>query len=318
MKAWQAGIVVVVAAGNSGTQDGTDAMTIGVPANVPYVISVGAYTDAFTPANPADDYLPSFSAAGPTVEGFVKPDLVAPGGHIASTMHGTAELARQHPTDKIGRQYFQMTGTSMAAGVVSGLAALLLEAQPALSPDQVKTQLLAAAQLALTNNNAPAYTPFQQGAGWARATAAAPNPQARLANAGMNIAADLGTALHYGGPANFDPATGLYYIGKPGTFAWNGAYSRGAGYTWSTGYAWSTNLTGWVSPEGYTWSTAYSWSTAYTWSTQLGWVDPSGRTWGQGYTWSTGYAWSTSQRGNAAGYTGSAMQPTVLTWKPKE
>ena len=58
MRAWQAGIVVVAAAGNAGP----NAMTIGVPGNVPYVITVGAMSDRHTPADPADDFLASFSA----------------------------------------------------------------------------------------------------------------------------------------------------------------------------------------------------------------------------------------------------------------
>ena len=61
MRAWQAGIVVVTSAGNTGPEP----MTIGVPANVPYVITVGAVTDAHTPDDTTDDYLASFSAAGP-------------------------------------------------------------------------------------------------------------------------------------------------------------------------------------------------------------------------------------------------------------
>ena len=68
--------MVVASAGNSGP----DPMTIGVPGNVPYVITVGAMSDDYTPGRPDDDYLASFSAAGPTIEGFVKPEVVAPGG----------------------------------------------------------------------------------------------------------------------------------------------------------------------------------------------------------------------------------------------
>ena len=78
MKAWQAGIVVVASAGNTGPNP----MSIGVPGNMPYVITVGAMTDNYTPSNAADDKLASFSSAGPTHEGFVKPDVVAPGGHV--------------------------------------------------------------------------------------------------------------------------------------------------------------------------------------------------------------------------------------------
>lgn len=76
MQAWQAGIVVVAAAGNVGP----DAMTIGVPGNVPYVVTVGAMSDNYTPFDPTDDILAPFSSAGPTVEAFVKPEVIAPGG----------------------------------------------------------------------------------------------------------------------------------------------------------------------------------------------------------------------------------------------
>ena len=69
MATWQAGIVVVAAAGNAGPA----AMTIGVPGNVPYIITVGAMTDNYTPSDPTDDELASFSSAGPTYEGHLKP-----------------------------------------------------------------------------------------------------------------------------------------------------------------------------------------------------------------------------------------------------
>ena len=59
MKAWQAGIVVVASAGNGGP----DPMTIGIPGNVPYIITVGAMTDAYTPDDRSDDRLTYFTAA---------------------------------------------------------------------------------------------------------------------------------------------------------------------------------------------------------------------------------------------------------------
>ncbi|MDD5370045.1 MAG: S8 family peptidase, partial [Anaerolineaceae bacterium] len=74
-QAWAQGITVVASAGNGGP----GAMTIGVPGNNPYVITVGAFTDNFTPLDWNDDYITPFSAAGPTLDGFVKPDVVAPG-----------------------------------------------------------------------------------------------------------------------------------------------------------------------------------------------------------------------------------------------
>ncbi len=82
MAAWRSGIIVVASAGNLGP----DPMTIGVPGNVPYVITVGAMTDNFTPDDGSDDVLASFSSPGPTLEAFVKPEMVAPGGHVVSTM----------------------------------------------------------------------------------------------------------------------------------------------------------------------------------------------------------------------------------------
>jgi len=82
MRLWQEGIVVVASAGNTGP----DPMTIGVPGNLPYVVTVGAMTDSYTPDDRSDDRLTWFTAAGPTHEGFVKPDLVAPGGHIRGVM----------------------------------------------------------------------------------------------------------------------------------------------------------------------------------------------------------------------------------------
>ena len=86
-RAWKAGIVVVVAAGNQGRNNmfGTDGYgTILSPANDPYVITVGAMSDMST-SNRSDDQLASYSSKGPAVvDHVVKPDLVAPGNQIIS------------------------------------------------------------------------------------------------------------------------------------------------------------------------------------------------------------------------------------------
>src|SRR5579862_9280727 len=93
MAAWRAGIVVVAAAGNEGPAP----MTIDIPGNVPYVITVGALTDNHTPYDLADDRLASFSSTGPTYEGFVKPEIVAPGGHMVASMASGSYLANIDP-----------------------------------------------------------------------------------------------------------------------------------------------------------------------------------------------------------------------------
>ena len=93
MAAWGSGIVVVVAAGNAGPAP----MTIGVPGNDPYVITVGAVTDSYHPFEPSEYRLASFSSAGPTYEGFVKPEVVAMGGHVRAYAPDDGTLAQRFP-----------------------------------------------------------------------------------------------------------------------------------------------------------------------------------------------------------------------------
>ena len=134
MKLWQAGIVVVASAGNFGPT----AQTIAVPGNTPYVITVGAMTDNYTPTNATDDGIASFSSTGPTYEGFIKPDLVAPGGHMIGYLlnEDTSYIAEHHPEFKAADNLFVMSGTSQSAAVVvSGAVALMLQANPTLTPD---------------------------------------------------------------------------------------------------------------------------------------------------------------------------------------
>ena len=161
MRAWQAGIVVVAAAGNTGP----DPMTIGVPGNVPYVITVGAMSDNYTADIGSDDFLASFSSTGPTVEGFVKPDLVAPGGHILGLMASNMQIAMAHPNYQIDADEFTMSGTSQATAVVSGVVALMLQQNPSLTPDEVKCRLMSSARPAQNPDGSLAYSIFQQGAG---------------------------------------------------------------------------------------------------------------------------------------------------------
>src|SRR5581483_7800408 len=212
MKLWQAGIVVVASAGNSGPT----AQSIDVPGNVPYVITVGAMTDNYTPTNAADDRLASFSSTGPTYEGFVKPELVAPGGHVIAVMQSSSSIARAHPSflgtnGYLGSSYFYMSGTSMSAAVVSGAVALMLQADPTLTPDEVKCRLMSSAHPALTSAGTLAYTIFQQGSGELNVYDAVYSQASGCANAGLSIAADLAGTEHFGGPAN-ESTDGTFYI----------------------------------------------------------------------------------------------------------
>ena len=184
MAAWRAGIVVVVSAGN----EGPSPMTIGVPGNVPYVITVGALTDNGTPYDASDDRLASFSSAGPTFEGFVKPEMVAPGGHIAASMSSSSNLANRDPNSmELLRQLFTMSGTSQAAAVTTGVVALMLQADPTLTPDTVKCRLLASTRPAVTTQGKLAYSVFQQGAGLINAVAAVNSTAIDCANRGLDL-----------------------------------------------------------------------------------------------------------------------------------
>ena len=132
------GIVVVTAAGNRG--DAADAVSY-APGNDPFAISVGAVDDQGT-ATRDDDTLASWSSAGVTQDGFAKPDLAAPGAHIVSTLARGSAFADLCQSCIVDGSYIRVGGTSMAAPVVSGVAALLIEAHPEWTPDQIKATLV--------------------------------------------------------------------------------------------------------------------------------------------------------------------------------
>jgi serine protease AprX len=285
MEAWAAGITVVAAAGNGGPAP----MTVGVPGNIPYVITVGAFTDDYTPSDWADDYITPFSAAGPTLDAFVKPDVVAPGAHMVSTMLSSSTLAKDHPAFKVGGNYFSMAGTSQATGVVSGIAALVLSHNPALTPDQVKYRIMHTSLL-WTNpdNQETLYSLWQQGAGRVNAPDAVFATTEETANYGLDIAADLADPEGgYEGFSYYDEESGEFRLqDDPGT--WPGGYSTWAGgySTWAGGYStWAGGYSTWAG--GYsTWAGGYStWAGGY--STWAGGYS----TWAGGYsTWAGGYS----------------------------
>ncbi len=135
-RVWRSGVVVVVSAGNTGPVAGT----IAKPGDDPMVITAGAYDDG-QDTDRSNDAVTAWSSRGPTVDGVSKPDLVAPGRTLVSTVDPHSLIAQQHPEALVGRGYIMGSGTSQAAAVTSGAVALLLSARPELSPDQVKTAL---------------------------------------------------------------------------------------------------------------------------------------------------------------------------------
>jgi serine protease AprX len=133
-QAWFAGITVVAAAGNMGTAP--DAVSY-APGNDPYALTVGAVDEQGTRWT-ADDVQASWSSQGVTQDGVAKPDVLAPGAHIISTLAPGSQFATLCPTCVVGNSYFQVSGTSLAAPIVAGIAADLAAAHPDWTPAMIK------------------------------------------------------------------------------------------------------------------------------------------------------------------------------------
>ena len=166
------GIVVVAAAGNmgKGVNGQTQYGAITAPGNAPWVLTVGASSTMGT-TDRRDDTMAAYSSRGPTMIDFLsKPDLVAPGSGIVSlstpnSLFYTTKAAFLQPGKRAGLNlgylpYLTLSGTSMAAPVVSGTVALMLQANPTLTPNMVKAILQYTAQ---TYNG---YNYLSQGAGF--------------------------------------------------------------------------------------------------------------------------------------------------------
>jgi serine protease AprX len=174
-RAVDAGVVVIAAAGNLGKNPITGKPQYGAitaPGNAPWVLTVGAYSHEGTITR-ADDQMASFSSRGPTARDFLaKPDIVATGVGIASLsdpaslMYATKSAYLLNGILRTSsKPYLSLTGTSMAAPVVTGTVALMLQANPKLTPNLVK------GILQFTSQNY-GYDTLTQGAGFLNAKGA--------------------------------------------------------------------------------------------------------------------------------------------------
>ena len=143
-KLWFNGVTVVAAAGNYGLADKPSGVLY-APGNDPFVITVGAIDIGGTNSR-NDDFNAPWSAWGRTPDGFMKPDISAPGRYMVGPVPASSTLVSQKPASVTAPGYIQLSGTSFAAPVISGAAAQIIANNPTYTPDQVKGLLMVSAK----------------------------------------------------------------------------------------------------------------------------------------------------------------------------
>jgi serine protease AprX len=309
-QAWKNGIVVVVAAGNNGRYLPTNGYsTVTSPGNDPYVLTVGSMKPMGTPER-TDDLIASYSSKGPTMlDHVVKPDVVAPGNLLVSTETSNTALYNTETSNQIpyrsyiygglsspSKFYFELSGTSMATGVVSGAVADLLQAHPTLTPDQVKARLMKTASKTFPSTSSvydPAagitytsqYDIFTVGAGYVDLAAAlasndlpsgtAMSPTAIYDSNTGNVrltsdsSSTWGASQTWSGPAIWGNSQ---FTGS--SIMWGANTSSGSSIMWGASGLWGNSIMwGASSSSGFStiWSTSIMWGASGQWANSIMW-----------------------------------------------
>jgi serine protease AprX len=288
-----------VAAGNQGRNQtqGTDGYaTITAPGNDPLVITVGAMKTMGTLTR-LDDLIASYSSKGPTlIDHVAKPDIVAPGNRIIS-LEASKSLVRasagvngilysyyQNPSSKgYSANYYRLSGTSMAAPMVSGAAALMLNKDSRLSPDAIKARLMKTATKNFPQESTAVdpitgimytsqYDIFTVGAGYLDVWGALNSTDS--VPAGGTAASPV---------AVYDSSTNTVTIVNASTAVWSTHAVWGTTDVWGTTAVWGTSV--FVDGQAAIWGVSGVWGNAAIWG--------SGGTQGNSTVWATHAVWGT-------------------------
>lgn len=168
------GQVVVVSAGNFGINPNTGQpgyAGIASPGNSPSAISVGTVR-TFNTVTCDDDRIALYSSRGPSwYDGFAKPDFSAPGDNLLSVAAAGSVLRQEQEKRGNTGEYMRLSGTSMAAGVASGVVSLVLESNHGLTPNALKAVLEYSA-IPVKDDDGVGYDALTQGSGGLNAAGA--------------------------------------------------------------------------------------------------------------------------------------------------
>jgi serine protease AprX len=296
-RASAAGLIVVASAGNFGQNPNTGQVGYAgttSPGNAPSAITVGCAVTRGTVAR-GDDRVATYSSRGPTwYDGFVKPNVVAPGHALASDTNVNSTLYQLLTSSrlKVGYSSFlQLSGTSMATGVTTGVVALVLQANrnaqypgaTPLTPNLVKA-ILEYSAIPMFDDAGVRYDVFTQGAGeinaqGAIALASAIDTSAR--NGEWWLRNSVPTQTVIGGAA----LTWAQNVIWGDNVVWGDLLFRNSS-AWATTFVWGSDNIVWGNAVS-TSATNIVWANAVVWASNVVWGDRAiGVTDGTNIVWS--------------------------------
>ncbi len=253
-RASRAGLIVVTSAGNFGTNPTTGKVGyagITSPGNAPSALTVGSL-GANNTIQRGDDLVAPYSSRGPTwYDAFAKPDVIAPGNRLNAAVPSQATLAQQGIANgAYVNGYLSLSGTSMAAGVTSGVVAAMLEANPAhrLTPNAVKA-ILQFSAVTMKDETGKRYDRLTQGAG------------AINANGAIRLASAIDSTVPVGAPWLTRRLFAYSRIGGQNvvwgqSIDWGTTIVRGTGTMLARASAYDDNIVWGTAGDNIVWGTA--------------------------------------------------------------